>query len=79
MSVGFTVGLIAGNAAAPAVSAWLLQTTGGWPAIAGYMAAISLLSLVAGLFLRLPATTDPQLVTDAQATEVPAEAEQVTR
>lgn len=79
MSVGFTLGLIAGNAAAPAVSAWLLQTTGGWPAIAGYMAVVSLLSLVAGFFLRLPATTDPQPVADAPATAAPAEAEQATR
>lgn len=58
ISVGFTVGLIAGNAVAPAISTYLLEATGGWVGIAVYMGAMALLSFVAGLFLReLP---DPQ-------------------
>ncbi|MEU0463851.1 MFS transporter [Amycolatopsis sp. NPDC006131] len=52
MAIGFTVGTIAGNAFAPAVSASLLESTGSWVAIAGYMAAASAVSLVAGLLLR---------------------------
>jgi MFS family permease len=52
MAIGFTIGTIAGNAFAPAISASLLESTGSWVAIAGYMAAASAISLVAGLLLR---------------------------
>ncbi|WP_069816787.1 MFS transporter [Streptomyces sp. TP-A0874] len=72
MSIGFTLGLIAGNAIAPATSAWLLDATGGWTAIACYMAVTGLVSLAAGLLLRIPgADTDRQ-----PAAEVPVETEQ---
>lgn len=54
MSIGFTVGLIGANAFAPSISAALLSATGGWTAIAFYMAATALVSLVAGIFLKLP-------------------------
>lgn len=74
MSIGFTLGLIAGNAIAPAVSAWLLQVTGGWAAIAGYMAVTALVSLVAGSFLRVPGPTD-----QAPAVPAPVELEQTVR
>ncbi|MGA5006492.1 MULTISPECIES: MFS transporter [Streptomyces] len=68
MSIGLTLGLIAGNAVAPAVSASLMDATGGWLAIAGYMALTGLASLTAGLFLRIPAAgTTPQPVTEAPA------------
>ncbi|MER6523900.1 MFS transporter [Streptomyces sp. NPDC001508] len=61
MSIGFTVGLIAGNAFAPDIAAYLLHVTGGWLGIAVYMAAMSVVSLIAALFLREPAadTTTP--------------------
>ncbi|WP_413805989.1 MFS transporter [Streptomyces sp. OE57] len=52
MSIGFTVGLIAGNAFSPDIATYLLHTTGGWVGIAVYMAAMSAVSVVAGLFLR---------------------------
>ncbi|MFB6676662.1 MFS transporter [Streptomyces sp. NPDC056390] len=52
MSIGFTLGLIAGNAFAPDIAAYLLHRTGGWLGIAVYMAAMSVVSVVAGLFLR---------------------------
>ncbi len=58
MSIGFTLGTIAGNAFAPAIGASLLESTGGWQAIAVYMAAAALISLVAGCFLR-PADARP--------------------
>ncbi|MGI5229745.1 MFS transporter [Actinoallomurus sp. CA-142502] len=64
MSIAFTVGLIVSNAIAPAVSESLLAATGGWTAIAAYMAAASLVTLVAGVFLRAP---------DAPADERPGE------
>ncbi|WP_326698524.1 MHS family MFS transporter [Streptomyces sp. NBC_01754] len=67
MSIGFTLGLIAGNAIAPAVSAWLLEATGGWVAIAGYMAVTGVLSLVAGIFLRLPGADGQQPAVRAPA------------
>lgn len=52
MAIGFTLGTIAGNAFAPAISASLLESTGTWVSIAGYMAAASAVSLVAGLLIR---------------------------
>lgn len=54
MSIAFTTGLLGGNAIAPALSAWLLATTDGWVAIAIYMSAAAFVSLIAGLFLRVP-------------------------
>ncbi|MGW4078205.1 MFS transporter [Streptomyces asiaticus] len=60
MSIGFTVGLIAGNAFSPDIATYLLHTTGGWVGIAVYMAAMSAVSVVAGLFLReVDDTTEP--------------------
>ncbi|WP_432046718.1 MFS transporter [Streptomyces asiaticus] len=60
MSIGFTVGLIAGNAFSPDIATSLLHTTGGWVGIAVYMAAMSAVSVVAGLFLReVDDTTEP--------------------
>ncbi|MBO3679706.1 MFS transporter [Streptomyces sp. NEAU-YJ-81] len=52
MSIGFTVGLIAGNAFSPDIATYLLHTIGGWLGIAVYMAAMSVVSVIAGLFLR---------------------------
>ncbi|NKQ51705.1 MHS family MFS transporter [Amycolatopsis sp. K13G38] len=52
MSIGFTVGTIAGNAFAPTIGAALLDATGGWTMIAVYMAGAALISLIAGFFLR---------------------------
>ncbi|MCQ8194975.1 MFS transporter [Streptomyces rugosispiralis] len=63
MSIGFTVGLIAGNAFSPDIATYLLHTTGGWVGIAVYMAAMSAVSVVAGLFLReADDTTEPPRV-----------------
>lgn len=54
MGIGFTIGTILGNAFAPAVAASLLESTGGWWGIALYMAGGAVISLLAGLALRLP-------------------------
>jgi MFS family permease len=54
MSIGFTVGLIGGNAFAPTIATSLLNATQGWLSIATYMAAAGLISFVAGVFLREP-------------------------
>ncbi|MFG1687814.1 MFS transporter [Nonomuraea sp. NPDC049269] len=54
LSIAFTCGLIISNAIAPAVSQSLLAATGGWIPIAAYMAGASLVTLVAGVFLRVP-------------------------
>ncbi|MEV7865619.1 MFS transporter [Streptomyces sp. NPDC088124] len=51
MSIGFTTGLILGNAFAPAIATSLLDSTGGWFAIALYMGGAALVSLIAGFFL----------------------------
>ncbi|MFE7978998.1 MFS transporter [Streptomyces shenzhenensis] len=51
MSIGFTAGLILGNAFAPAIAASFLDSTGGWFAIALYMGGAALVSLIAGTFL----------------------------
>ncbi|WP_306317054.1 MULTISPECIES: hypothetical protein [unclassified Streptomyces] len=64
MSIGFTVGLIAGNAVAPAIATYLHDATGGWVGIAAYMATMSVLSLVAGVFLREPKGTAPTATKD---------------
>lgn len=70
MAIGFTVGLIGANAFAPSISAWLLSATGGWTAIAFYMSATALISLIAGIFLKLPEddtkpSEDPETVAAA--------------
>ncbi|WP_202927204.1 MFS transporter [Gordonia desulfuricans] len=52
MSIGFTVGLIFGNACAPAISAYLLDVTGGSTAIALYMGINAAIAMTAGFFLR---------------------------
>ncbi|KAB2388759.1 MFS transporter [Actinomadura montaniterrae] len=70
LSVGFTIGLIASNAIAPAVATSLLEASGGWEAIAAYMASTAVISLVAGIFLRIPTTGServaaPRLVDDS--------------
>ncbi|MCA1005296.1 MHS family MFS transporter [Rhodococcus hoagii] len=54
MSIGFTLGLIAGNAVAPPLSAVLLESTGSWLPIALYMAGTAVVSLCAGLLLKIP-------------------------
>lgn len=64
MSIGFTLGLIAGNAIAPPVAAALLEATGGWVLIATYMAFTALVSLVAGIFLRESSTAHQRHGTD---------------
>ncbi|MFD1539782.1 MFS transporter [Nonomuraea guangzhouensis] len=61
LSIAFTCGLIISNAIAPAVSQSLLAATGGWTSIAAYMAGASLVTLVVGVFLRVPeeSTAEP--------------------
>lgn len=59
MSVGITIGLIAGNAIAPSVSSMILNSTGSWLIIACYMSGTAVLSLLAGLALRLPPAPPP--------------------
>lgn len=54
MSIGMTVGLIGGNAIAPALSSILLSQTGTWVAIAGYMSVTAIITLVVACLLRLP-------------------------
>lgn len=54
MSIAFTAGLIVSNAIAPAVATSLQAATGGWLTTAFYMAGASLVSIVAGLLLRMP-------------------------
>ncbi|MGM1065028.1 MFS transporter [Saccharothrix sp. Mg75] len=62
MAIGFTFGTIFGNALAPAISATLLESTGSWVAVAGYMAAASAISLVAGLVLKQARAEQPEAV-----------------
>jgi MFS family permease len=62
MAIGFTIGTIAGNAFAPAISASLLESTGTWVSIAGYMAVASAISLVAGLLLREARAEQPEVL-----------------
>lgn len=52
MSIGFTVGVILGNAFAPAVATTLLEETGGWIAIAIYSSVAAAISFGAGLMLK---------------------------
>lgn len=54
MSIGFTLGLIAGNAVAPPLSAWLLDRYDSWIPIAFYMASTAVVSIIAGLALKIP-------------------------
>ncbi|MET9386229.1 MFS transporter [Streptomyces sp. NPDC002928] len=65
MSLGFTVGLIASNAIAPAVATSIMDATGSWTTIALYMAGVSLLSVVAGCLLREAGATPPDQAPDA--------------
>ncbi|NKY49748.1 MFS transporter [Nocardia vermiculata] len=71
MSVGITIGLIAGNAIAPSISSMILDATDSWLIIAIYMAGTGAISLLAGLVLRLPssaaASTDEPDPTPAEA------------
>jgi MFS family permease len=62
MAIGFTIGTIAGNAFAPAISAWLLDSTGTWVSIAVYMAVASAISLVAGLLLKEARAEQPEVL-----------------
>jgi MFS family permease len=55
MGIGFTIGTILGNGFAPAIAASLQGATGHWWGIAVYMAVGAVISLLAGLALRLPA------------------------
>ncbi|GLZ47739.1 MFS transporter [Actinomycetospora sp. NBRC 106375] len=68
MGIGFTIGTILGNGFAPAIAA-SLQESGGWVGIAVYMAVGAVVSLLAGLALRMPASTDP---TEGAPVETPA-------
>lgn len=54
MSIGMTVGLIGGNAIAPALSSILLDQTGSWVAIACYMSVTALITLGVASLLRIP-------------------------
>ena len=71
MSVGITIGLIAGNAIAPSISSMILDATDSWLIIAIYMAGTGAISLLAGLVLRLrpstAASTDEPDPTPAEA------------
>jgi MFS family permease len=58
MSLGFTIGTIAGNAFAPAIATSILGATGSWVGIAWYMAAMAAVSFGAGVLLRLRATEE---------------------
>ncbi|QUH01906.1 MHS family MFS transporter [Saccharopolyspora erythraea] len=52
MSIGFTSGLILGNAFAPTIATTLFNATGSWYSLAVYMGGTALISLIAGAFLR---------------------------
>jgi MFS family permease len=62
MAIGFTLGTIFGNAFAPAISASLLESTGTWVSVAGYMAVASAVSLAAGLLLREARSEQPDVL-----------------
>jgi metabolite-proton symporter len=66
MSIGYTLGTVLGSGLAPIIATFLLDKTGGWLAIAGYMSATGVLSYVAAASLqeRIEAgvsTTEPAL------------------
>ncbi|MEE2060317.1 MFS transporter [Rhodococcus artemisiae] len=71
MSIGLTIGLIAGNAIAPSVSSLLQEMTGGWVGVAIYMAIAAMVSFVAALFLRIPRADG--LIDDPATTPVAVE------
>jgi MFS family permease len=52
MGLGYTLGTVIGSATAPIVCTYLLDRTGDWPAIAGYIAAVGVVSFVATLLLK---------------------------
>jgi MFS family permease len=52
MGLGYTLGTVIGSATAPIVCTYLLERTGDWPAIAGYIAAVGVVSFVATLLLK---------------------------
>lgn len=61
MAIGYTLGTILGSATAPIVGTYLLGATGGWHAIATFMAGASLISAIAGSLLNAsPAETHDQ-------------------
>jgi MFS family permease len=51
MSLGFTIGTIAGNAFAPTIATSILGSTGSWAGIAWYMAGMAAVSLAAGVLM----------------------------
>ncbi|WP_037067105.1 MFS transporter [Pseudonocardia acaciae] len=58
MSLGFTIGTIAGNAFAPAIATSILRGTGSWVGIAWYMAAMATLSVAAAVLMPIPAAEE---------------------
>ena len=74
MSVGITIGLIAGNAIAPSVSSMILDATGSWLIIAIYMAGTAAISFLAGLALQLPdPPATPTTESEGEPDPTPAE------
>jgi MFS family permease len=69
MAIGFTLGVIGGNAVAPLIAGSLLRSFGSWVAVAIYMAAVAVASLLAGLFLRLPKPEQLEHVAEVAAPE----------
>jgi len=51
MAVGYTVGTVLSAGVAPVIATYLLEVAGHWYAIALYMSASAVLSLLAGVFL----------------------------
>jgi MFS family permease len=52
MAVSYNIGAVLGGSFAPLISAALLESTGTWVAVAGYIGGASLISVISGLFLR---------------------------
>jgi MFS family permease len=69
MSIGFTLGVIGGNAFAPAVATALLDTTGGWTAVAVYAATTAAISLVAGLCLKERTASFPPVAASSEVAD----------
>jgi hypothetical protein len=69
MSIGFTLGVIGGNAFAPAVATALLDATGGWTAVAVYAATTAVISLMAGLCLRERTAAFPPVATSSEVAD----------